>query len=82
VDHDEILSSINELMRDIFNEEDLVATDEMTADDVDDWDSHNHVRLMVAIQERFNIEFNGKEVNAPENVGELVEIVASKLKSR
>jgi acyl carrier protein len=77
----DIFSKINEIMRDIFDEETLVASDETNADDIDDWDSANHIRLMVAIEEAFHIEFNSEEVTAPENVGELVDLVASKLKA-
>jgi acyl carrier protein len=81
MDHGEILSKINELMRDVFDEDDLVATDAMTAEDVADWDSTNHVRLMVAIEEVFKIRFATDEITAPENVGELVDLVASKMKA-
>jgi acyl carrier protein len=81
VHHTEILSRINVLIRDIFDEDDLVVTDDTIAEEVDAWDSANHIRLMLAIMEEFNIEFNGREINASENVGELVDLVASKLKA-
>jgi acyl carrier protein len=63
----------------VFDEEDLVATDETSAEDVADWDSANHVRLIVAVEEVFHIQFTTDEITAPENVGELVDLVASKL---
>jgi acyl carrier protein len=81
MDRSAILSKVNELMRDVFDEDDLVATEEMTADDVEDWDSANHMRFMVAIEEAFHIELSGNEVNAPENIGEVIDLIASKLKS-
>ena len=78
--NDEILSRINVLIRDVFDEDDLVVHNDTIAEDVDAWDSANHIRLMIAIMEEFHIEFKGSEIAAPENVGELVELVASKLK--
>jgi acyl carrier protein len=80
VGNDEILSRINVLIRDVFDEDDLVVHNDTIAEDVDAWDSANHIRLMIAIMEEFHIEFKGSEIAAPENVGELVELVASKLK--
>lgn len=81
MDRSAILAKLTELMRDVFDEDDLVATDETTADDVADWDSANHVRLIVAIEEEFHIQFATDEITAPENVGEFVDLIASKLKS-
>jgi acyl carrier protein len=68
-------------MRDVFDEDDLVAKDDTTAEDVADWDSANHVRLIVALEEAFDIRFETEEITAPETVGELVDLVASKLNS-
>ncbi|MGX5844184.1 acyl carrier protein [Mesorhizobium sp. ArgA1] len=82
MDHLRILSSVNGLMKDVFDEEDLVATNETTADDVADWDSTNHIRLIMAIEEAFEIRFTPEEITAPENVGELVALISSKLAAR
>ena len=79
MDRTEIMSRVTEQMRDVFDEPELVATDETSADDVADWDSTNHVRLIVAIEEDFGIRFETDEVTAPENVGELVALIAAKV---
>ncbi|HEU4809068.1 MAG TPA: acyl carrier protein [Sphingomicrobium sp.] len=79
MDRTEIMSRVTEQMRDVFDEPELVATDETSADDVADWDSTNHVRLIVAIEEDFGIRFETDEVTAPENVGELVDLIAAKV---
>jgi acyl carrier protein len=79
MDRSAILSKLNELIRDVFGEDDVVATDETTADDVAGWDSSNHVRLIIAIEEAFKVTFTTDEMLAPENVGELVDLIASKL---
>ncbi|WP_206073821.1 acyl carrier protein [Mesorhizobium sophorae] len=79
MDHKKILSIVNELMTGVFDEVDLVATEETTADDVADWDSTNHIRLIMAIEETFKITFSSDEITAPQNVGELVDLISSKL---
>ena len=76
---EEVMSKVNDLMRDIFDEEDLNVTDATEAEDVAEWDSANHVRLIVAIEEEFSVTFSAEEITAPENVGELVDLIASKL---
>ena len=79
LDHAEILSKLNVLMRDVFDEDDLVATDETVAEDVIEWDSTNHVRLIVAVEEAFSVTFGTEEMLSPQNVGELVDLIGSKL---
>ncbi len=74
----EILAKLTDIMRDVFDEDDLVATDATTAEDVAEWDSTNHVRLMVAVEAAFGIRFETSEITAPETVGELVALIASK----
>jgi acyl carrier protein len=76
---DEILSRLTPIMRDIFDEETLEPTDATTSEDVAEWDSTNHVRLMVAVESEFGIRFETDEITAPENVGQLVDLIASKL---
>lgn len=75
----EILSRVADLMRDIFEEDDLVVTEDTNSDDVAEWDSTNHVRLMVAIEGEFGITFETSEITSPENVGELLDLIESKL---
>jgi acyl carrier protein len=76
---DEIVSKLTDIMRDVFDEDTLLPTDAMTSDDVAEWDSTNHVRLMVAIEAEFGIRFEVDEITSPESVGELIDLIASKL---
>lgn len=79
MDRAEILSRLTEIMRDVFEEDDLVATEETTSDDVAEWDSTNHVRLMVAVESAFGLSFETHEITAPDNVGDLVGLIQSKI---
>lgn len=76
---DEIRSKLTDILRDVFDEDALVAADAMTSDDVAEWDSTNHVRLMVAIEAEFSIRFETDEITAPENVGEILDLIQAKL---
>jgi acyl carrier protein len=79
MDREEIRAKIQELLREVVDDETVVLSDETTADDVDGWDSTNHVRLMVALEAAFNIRFETDEIVAPETVGELISLIQSKL---
>ena len=79
--HDEVLAKLTDIIRDVFDDESLQPTDAMTAEDVAEWDSTNHVRLMVAVESEFGIRFETDEITAPETVGQLIELIQSKLTS-
>jgi acyl carrier protein len=79
MNREEIRAKIQELLREVVDDETVVLTDESTADDVKGWDSTNHVRLMIALESAFNIRFETDEIIAPESVGELVSLIQGKL---
>lgn len=75
----EIHENVQEIFRDVFDEEDLVITDETNADDIEDWDSLAQVRLTVSIEKKFGIKFDFGELAALHNVGEMLELIEKKI---
>ena len=75
----EILAKLQEIYRNVLDNEDIVLTNETTADDIEEWDSLTHVQLVVAIEKDFKIKFSSKEILSWQNVGDLVDCVANKL---
>lgn len=78
---DEILALISEKLSDILEIDGIVVTRESNADDFEEWDSINHVRLLISLESALNFSFGSGEVGMIENVGELVDLIASKTKS-
>ena len=74
----EIYHRLTKIMRDVLDDDNLVATPELTANDVDGWDSVNHITLVVAIEEAFGIKFKSAELEKMKNVGQLVEQIEKK----
>lgn len=75
---EEIYSRLTAVMRDVFDDDTLVATPEMTASDVKDWDSASHITLVVAVEQEFGIKFKTAELEDLKTVGQLVEHIARK----
>ena len=74
-----ITEKLTSVFKEVFDDETLVVTDEMTADDVDAWDSLSHVNLIIAIEISFGIEFKQNEIQNFGNVGELKQSIEEKL---
>lgn len=66
------------IFRTLFNDPGLQLRDDLTARDVDGWDSLNHVNLMILIEEEFGVRFTTGEVSALQDVGELKRLLAAK----
>lgn len=75
----EILNDVQDVFRDIFDEEGLVITAETNADSIEDWDSLSHIRLVVALEKHFSIKFAFGELNNLKNVGEMLDLIREKL---
>lgn len=78
MEREEIKKKLNEIFCDELDNEDIVLTDDTTADDVEEWDSLSHVQLISAIEKKFNIRFTSKEILGWKNVGELINSIQKK----
>lgn len=74
-----ILTQIQEIFRDILDDDTLVLQFETTAQDIEEWDSLTHIQLIVAIEKHFKIKFTSKEILSWKNVDEMVETTKIKL---
>jgi acyl carrier protein len=79
MERSDILAKVQEVFRDELEVEDLVLTDETTADDVEEWDSLSHVQLVVALEKAFGIKFTSREILSWDNVGDLVDCISKKV---
>ena len=74
----EIYARLNTIFRDVFDDDELVVKPEMTAKDVEGWDSLSHVRLGLTVERAFNVRFSASDITGLKNVGELVDLVRVK----
>ena len=75
---EEVYERLNKVFRDVFDDESIVVKPETTSKDIEDWDSLEHINLVVAVEQEFGIKFNMGEVTTMKNVGEMVDIIMSR----
>jgi acyl carrier protein len=76
---DGIYGKLTELLQQIFDDETLVARPDLTADQVEGWDSFAHLRLIFKVEKTFGVTFSASQISGLRNVGELAELIQSKL---
>jgi len=74
----QILDEVQAIFREVLDNEEIVLSNETTADDIEEWDSLTHIQLIVAIEKHFKIRFTSREILSWQNVGQLVDCIAIK----
>ena len=72
---DEIYERLNEVFRDVFDDDSIEVNEDTTANDIEDWDSLNHITLIDAVESEFGVRFTMGEVSSMKNVGEMAQII-------
>ena len=74
----EIYERLNEVFREVFDDDDITVSAQTTADDIEDWDSLMHITLISAVENEFGVRFTMGEVSSMKNVGEMVGLIAQR----
>ena len=76
----EITAKVTDIFRDVLDNETIILTDATTANDIAEWDSLNHMQLVVAVEKQFKIRFASGEIQRWKNVGEMIDSISAKVK--
>jgi acyl carrier protein len=79
---DNLLAELQEIFRDIFDDNSLVLTRESSAATIEDWDSLTHTNLVTAIEKRYKIRFALGELQELKNVGDMIDLIQKKLAAK
>ena len=74
----EIYAALTEIFRDVFLRDDLQLQPDLTAKDVPGWDSFKQIDIILAVEEKYGIKFNTRELDSLQNVGDLARVIAAK----
>jgi acyl carrier protein len=78
---EEIKIKVQEIFQDVFQSPSLEINPEMTANDVDKWDSLTHLTMIAKVEETFGFRFKLKEMVKMKNVGDMLDIINEKINS-
>ena len=82
MDKNEIYAKITSVLRDVLENDTVEAKPEMTANDVEDWDSFSHIRIVLGVEQAFGVKFSTPEIAQFENIGQLADLVAEKISNQ
>lgn len=74
----QVYSQLAEVFREVFDDPGIQPHPAMTASEVPEWDSFNHITLIVAIETRFRVKFSTAELESMKNVGQMADLIAAK----
>ena len=78
MDDAQIYAGLAKVFQDVFDEDSIVVTPELSAKDVDGWDSLTHIRLILTIEKAFKVKFSTSEIVKLQNVGDLVALIKAR----
>jgi acyl carrier protein len=78
MDEPQIYARLAEIFENVFDEDSIKVTPELSAEDVDGWDSLAHIRLILTVEKAFKIKFSTSEIGKLENVGDLVKLIKAR----
>jgi acyl carrier protein len=77
--HEAIYEKLSSILRDVFDDDTIIATPELTAADVLGWDSFAHLRVIFTVEKVFGVSFSASQMSSLKNVGDLAALIDSKL---
>jgi acyl carrier protein len=78
MDEPQIYARLAEIFQEVFDEDSIEVTPELSAKNVDGWDSLTHIRLILTVEKAFKVKFSTAEIGKLENVGDLVALIQSR----
>jgi acyl carrier protein len=79
---DDIYAKLTDILRDVFDDDTIVAGPTLTAQQVDGWDSFAHLRVMLTVEKTFGVSFSAQQMAGLKNVGELAQLIELKLATK
>ncbi|MBK8599651.1 MAG: acyl carrier protein [Flavobacterium sp.] len=79
MERNEIIAQVKQILKTALNHENFEMSETLSATDVDGWDSLSHMIIISKVEKQFSITFKLKELNKMKNMGDMLDLIASKL---
>ena len=80
MDINTVYAKLNVIFRDLFDDDSIVVTQQTTANDIEDWDSLEHITLIATVERTFKMKFKMGEISSMKNVGQMANIIQARTK--
>ncbi len=80
MDINTVYAKLNVIFRDLFDDDSIVVTPQTTANDIEDWDSLEHITLIATVERTFKMKFKMGEISSMKNVGQMANIIQTRTK--
>jgi acyl carrier protein len=77
---DEIYAELTSIFREVFDDDDLTIADSTTPDDIANWNSLQHINLIMAVESDFGVKFRSSEMEKMTNVGDMIDLLEKKVR--
>ncbi|WP_433973474.1 acyl carrier protein [Tunturiibacter lichenicola] len=78
MDEQQIYAQLSTVFEDVFDDDTVELTPQLSAKDVSGWDSVSHIRLILTVERKFKVKFSTSEIGKLENVGDLVSLIKAR----
>lgn len=78
MDYASIKEELVEIFEDVMDVDDVTLEDETTANDVEEWDSLSHVRLIIAVERQYGLKFSNAEIDGLKKFGDIITLIQEK----
>lgn len=78
IDRNPVRSRLNKIFREVFDDDSIEIKEDMTAEDIDEWDSLSHITLVLSVEKEFGIRLNAAEVGGLANVGQMIDLLVQR----
>jgi len=78
IEFDAVMEKLTDIFRGVFDEDSLILTGDMSAKDIEEWDSLAQINLILAIEATFKLKFKPSEIESLGNVGEMAQLIMKK----
>ncbi len=75
----EIMNEVTRIFKDVFDDDELVISESTSAENIEDWDSLGQINLLIAMEKKFTIKFDIREVTSIQNVGDMINLIERKI---
>jgi len=73
LNREEITRKLTEVFRSVFDDDTIVLTPQTTSDDIEEWDSLNQIKIILAAEQVFGLKLNARKINVLTNVGQMID---------